>query len=156
MATTQVSTAGQRPVSPERPSNDQRPSLLTRNEKGVRPLFRKRPRLANVTGGLSGPAIKPIAIHLVSRVYRNVAKSAGVPIIGMGGIQYWQDAVEFILAGASAVAIGTALFVDPNTAVTIGDGLIKYMEKMKVGRLSELVGALELPGDLAPPITPYP
>src|SRR5207237_260279 len=85
--------------------------------------------LANVTGGLSGPAIKPIAVHLVSRVYRNVAKSAGVPIIGMGGIQYWQDAVEFILAGASAVAIGTALFVDPNTAVTICEGLRKYMEK---------------------------
>src|SRR5439155_6628405 len=95
-------------------------------------VWKRRPRLANVTGGLSGPAIKPIAVHLVSRVYRNVARSAGVPIIGMGGIQYWQDAVEFILAGASAVAIGTALFVDPNTAVTIGYGLIKYMEKMKV------------------------
>jgi len=72
-------------------------------------IQKRRPRLANVTGGLSGPAIKPIALHLVSRVYRNVAKHAGVPIIGMGGVQYWQDAAEFILAGASAVAIGTAL-----------------------------------------------
>ena len=63
-------------------------------------IHKRRPRLANVTGGLSGPAIKPIALHLVSRVYRNVAKPAGVPIVGMGGIQNWQDAVEFILAGA--------------------------------------------------------
>src|SRR5687768_14966301 len=78
-------------------------------------IHKRRPRLANVTGGLSGPAIKPIALHLVSRVYRQVARSAGVPIIGMGGIQYWQDAVEFILAGSSAIAIGTALFVDPNS-----------------------------------------
>jgi len=119
-------------------------------------IWKKRPRLANVTGGLSGPAIKPIAIHLVSRVYRNVARSAGVPIIGMGGIQYWQDAVEFILAGASAIGIGTALFVDPNTGVSICEGLGKYMEKMKVERISDLVGALQLPGDQAPPITPYP
>jgi len=119
-------------------------------------IWKKRPRLANVTGGLSGPAIKPIALHLVSRVYRNVARSAGVPIIGMGGIQYWQDAVEFILAGASAIGIGTALFVDPNTGVSICEGLGKYMEKMKVDRLSDLVGALQLPGDQAPPVTPYP
>ncbi|HEV8291030.1 MAG TPA: dihydroorotate dehydrogenase [Tepidisphaeraceae bacterium] len=119
-------------------------------------IWKKRPRLANVTGGLSGPAIKPIALHLVSRVYRNVARSAGVPIIGMGGIQYWQDAVEFILAGASAVGIGTALFVDPNTGVSICEGLGKYMEKMKIDRLADLVGALQLPGDQAPPVTPYP
>src|SRR3989440_4222127 len=119
-------------------------------------IWKKRPRLANVTGGLSGPAIKPIALHLVSRVYRNVARSAGVPIIGMGGIQYWQDAVEFILAGASAIGIGTALFVDPNSGVGICEGLLKYMEKMEVDRLSELVGGLQLPGDQAPPVTPYP
>lgn len=118
-------------------------------------VFRRRPRLANVTGGLSGPAIKPIAVHLVSRVYRNVAKPAGVPIIGMGGIQTWQDAAEFILAGASAVAIGTALFVDPATPVRICDGLREYLAKMKVQRLDELVGALELPGD-QPKSAPYP
>lgn len=64
-------------------------------------IYKRRPRLANVTGGMSGPAIKPIALHLVSRVYRTVARAAGVPIIGMGGIQYWQDAVEFILAGTT-------------------------------------------------------
>jgi dihydroorotate dehydrogenase (NAD+) catalytic subunit len=119
-------------------------------------IWKKKPRLANVTGGLSGPAIKPIALHLISRVYRNIAKSAGVPIIGMGGIQYWQDAVEFILAGSSAIAIGTALFVDPNTPVTICDGLRAYMEKIKVDRISDLVGALQLPGDQPPPATPYP
>jgi dihydroorotate dehydrogenase (NAD+) catalytic subunit len=118
-------------------------------------IFKRRPRLANVTGGLSGPAIKPIALHLVSRVYRTVAKSAGVPIIGMGGVQTWQDAVEFILAGASAVAIGTSLFVDPATPNKICDGLVQYMEKMKVDRLSDLVGTLQMPGD-QPSKTPYP
>lgn len=119
-------------------------------------IWKRKPRLANVTGGLSGPAIKPIALHLVSRVYRTVAKSAGVPIIGMGGVQYWQDAVEFMLAGASAVAVGTALFVDPNTPVSICDGLRQYMEKAKIDRLSDIVGALQLPGDQPPAKTPYP
>ena len=118
-------------------------------------IYKKRPRLANVTGGLSGPAIKPIAVHMVSRVYRTVAKSAGVPIIGMGGVQYWQDAVEFMLAGASAVAIGTALFVDPATPNKICDGLAQYLEKMKIERLVDIVGALELPGD-QPKTSPYP
>ncbi len=108
-------------------------------------VWKRKPRLANVTGGLSGPCIKPIALHLVRRVYRAVAKSAGVPIIGMGGIQFWQDAVEFILAGASAVAIGTSLFVQPATPQKICDGLRQYMDKMKVSRLDELVGTLQVP-----------
>jgi dihydroorotate dehydrogenase (NAD+) catalytic subunit len=119
-------------------------------------IYKRRPRLANVTGGLSGPAIKPIALHLVSRVYRGVARSAGVPIIGMGGIQYWQDAVEFMLAGASAVAVGTALFVDPNTPANICTGLSEYLEKIKVDRAGDIVGALQLPGDQPPPPAPYP
>jgi dihydroorotate dehydrogenase (NAD+) catalytic subunit len=118
-------------------------------------IHKRRPRLANVTGGLSGPAIKPIALHMVSRVYRNVAKAAGVPIVGMGGVQYWQDAVEFMLAGATAVAIGTALFVDPATPNKICDGLREYMTKMKIDRLSDLIGALQLPGD-EPRKAPYP
>ncbi len=118
-------------------------------------IYKRRPRLANTTGGLSGPAIKPIALHLVSRVYRTVAKSAGVPIIGMGGVQYWQDAVEFMLAGSSAVAIGTALFVDPATPNKICEGLTQYLEKMKIERLSDLVGALQMPGD-EPRTAPYP
>ncbi len=118
-------------------------------------IYKRRPRLANVTGGLSGPAIKPIALHMISRVYRSVARSAGVPIIGMGGVQTWQDAVEFLLAGASAVAIGTALFVDPATPNRIVSGLAAYLDRMKIERLSDLVGALELPGD-QPKTTPYP
>ena len=118
-------------------------------------INKRRPRLANVTGGLSGPAIKPIALHLVSRVYRNIAKPAGIPLVGMGGIQYWQDAVEFILAGASAVAIGTALFVDPATPNCICEGLSEYLTKIKVDRLSDLVGTLQMPGD-QPKVAPYP
>src|SRR4051794_16600408 len=94
-------------------------------------IYKRRPRLANVTGGLSGPAIKPIALHLISRVYRSVARSAKVPIIGMGGVQPGQDAVEFLLAGSSAVAIGTALFVDPATPNKICEGLAQYLRKTK-------------------------
>lgn len=108
-------------------------------------IWKKKPRLANVTGGLSGPAIKPIALAMVSRVYRNVAKTANVPIIGMGGVQTWQDAAEFILAGASAVAIGTALFIDPSTPNKICEGLKEYMEKQGVTALDDLVGTLRLP-----------
>jgi dihydroorotate dehydrogenase (NAD+) catalytic subunit len=118
-------------------------------------INKRRPRLANVTGGLSGPAIKPIAVHLVSRVYRNVAKRANVPIVGMGGVQSWQDAVEFILAGATAVGIGTALFIDPATPNKIVDGLSGYLQRMKISKLSDLIGTLELPGD-EPRTSPYP
>jgi dihydroorotate dehydrogenase (NAD+) catalytic subunit len=107
-------------------------------------LKSKRPRLANVTGGLSGPAIKPIALHMTSRVYRQVAKSAGVPLIGMGGITTWQDAAEFILCGASAVAIGTALFVNPNTPNELLSGLEDYCRSQGVSRLADLVGTLQL------------
>jgi dihydroorotate dehydrogenase (NAD+) catalytic subunit len=117
-------------------------------------VYKRRARVANVTGGLSGPAIKPIAVHMVSRVYRTVARHAGVPIIGMGGIQTWQDAAEFMLAGASGLGIGTALFVDPATPDKIVDGLTQWMAKMQVERLSDLVGALELPGD-EPRAAPY-
>jgi dihydroorotate dehydrogenase (NAD+) catalytic subunit len=118
-------------------------------------IYKRRPRLANVTGGLSGPAIKPIALHLVSRVYRTVARSAGVPIIGMGGVQYWQDAVEFLLAGSSAVGVGTALFIDPGTPMKICDGLAQYLEKMQIDSLADLIGSLEMPGD-QPAKAPYP
>ncbi|HRK29924.1 MAG TPA: dihydroorotate dehydrogenase [Tepidisphaeraceae bacterium] len=110
-------------------------------------IHRRRPRLANVTGGLSGPAIKPIAIHMVSRVYRQVAKAAGVPIVGMGGVQTWQDAAEFILAGASAVAIGTALFVDPAAPNKICEGLGEWVSKQGAEKLSDLVGTVQMPGD---------
>ena len=107
-------------------------------------IWKKRPRLANNTGGLSGPAVKPIALAMVNRVYRLVARDAGIPLVGMGGIQTWQDAAEFILAGASAVSIGTALFIDPATPNRVCDGLADYARKQGVSRLTELVGTLEL------------
>jgi dihydroorotate dehydrogenase (NAD+) catalytic subunit len=118
-------------------------------------IWKQKPRLANTTGGLSGPAIKPIAVHMVSRVYRNVARSAGVPLVGMGGVQTWQDAAEFILAGASAVSIGTALFVDPATPTKVASGLAEWCAKLGVSKLTDLVGTLQLPGD-QPIKTPYP
>ena len=117
-------------------------------------IYQRKPRLANGTGGLSGPAIRPLAVHLVHRVYRSVAKDAGVPIIGMGGIQYWQDAVEFLLAGATGLAVGTALFVDPATPVTIMQGLRDYLAQQGCHSINEIIGALET---VAPvPRTPYP
>lgn len=113
----------------------------------------RKPRLANGTGGLSGPAVKPLAVYLVHRVYRNVARDAGVPIIGMGGIQLWQDAAEFVLAGATGLAVGTALFVDPATPLRIAEGLQGYLKKQNCTSLSQLVGTLQLHGELPPPCT---
>ena len=107
-------------------------------------IRRRKPRLANGTGGLSGPAIRPLAVYHVSRVYRDIARDARVPLIGMGGIQYWQDAVEFLLAGASALAIGTALFVDPATPVKVRDGLRDFLASEGCSRLSDIVGSLKL------------
>jgi dihydroorotate dehydrogenase (NAD+) catalytic subunit len=101
-----------------------------------------KPRLANVTGGLSGPAIKPLALYNVHRVYREVARDAGIPIIGMGGIQTTTDAIEFFLAGASAVAVGTALFVDPTLPVKIADGLAEYVAARRLPNVSALTGQL--------------
>ncbi|MBK9121216.1 MAG: dihydroorotate dehydrogenase [Phycisphaerales bacterium] len=103
------------------------------------------PRLANVTGGLSGPAIKPLALFNIHRVYREVARSAGVPILGMGGIQTALDAVEFLLAGASAVAVGTALFVDPATPQKIAAGISTYLAQRDLPHVTALVGQLRLP-----------
>jgi len=101
-----------------------------------------KPVLANRTGGLSGPAIKPIAVYLVNKVYNDVAKERGVPILGLGGIRTASDAVEFILAGASAVGIGTANFVEPDCAERIIDGIKKYCARNKIENIKELVGLL--------------
>jgi dihydroorotate dehydrogenase (NAD+) catalytic subunit len=117
-------------------------------------IYKRRPRLANGTGGLSGPAIRPLAVYLTSRVYREVARDAGVPIIGMGGIQYWQDAVEFLLAGATGLAVGTALFVDPATPLKIMDGLSGYLRQQGCSSINEIIGSLQLSGDV--PRNPYP
>lgn len=105
-----------------------------------------KPNIANVTGGYSGPAIKPLAIFNVHRVYREVAKSAGIPILGMGGIHTVADAIEFFLAGASAVAVGTALFVDPTIPTKIASDLEEYLRRRGLSGVSALVGQAKLPG----------
>jgi len=96
----------------------------------------RRFRLANVTGGLSGPAIKPVALRMVYEV----ARAVDVPIIGMGGILTAMDAIEFLLAGASAVAVGTGNFVNPMAAVEIIDGIEAYLVNMGFGDVREIVG----------------
>ncbi|HBI23087.1 MAG: dihydroorotate dehydrogenase B catalytic subunit [Nitrospirae bacterium RIFCSPLOW2_12_42_9] len=98
-----------------------------------------KPRLANVTGGLSGPAIRPVAVRMVWQVY----KAVKIPIIGMGGIFTVNDAVEFLLAGASAVAVGTANFINPGVSIEIVEGLEKYMEDKGLNNISELIGAIK-------------
>ena len=103
-----------------------------------------RPVLANRTGGLSGPAIKPIAVHLVNKVYNEVAKDCGIPILGLGGIRTASDAIEFIIAGASAVAVGTANFIEPGCAVKIVEGIEKYCVRKEITNIKELVGSLEV------------
>ncbi len=102
-----------------------------------------KPMLANRTGGLSGPAIKPVALYMVNRVYTKVARDRGVPIIGMGGICDWRDAVEFFLAGATAVAIGTALFVDPQTPIHLCEGLTAYLQRRGLASIRDLIGQLK-------------
>jgi len=103
----------------------------------------RRPVLANRTGGLSGPAIKPIAIHLVNKVYNEVTKGSGVPILGLGGIRNASDAIEFIIAGASAVAVGTANFVEPDCATRIVEGIKDYCRGEGIADISELTGSLQ-------------
>ncbi len=105
---------------------------------------KRRPVLANGTGGLSGPAIRPIAVYMVHRVYTQVARPAGVPIIGMGGIQYANDAVEFLLAGATGLAVGTSLFVDPGCLVAIRDGISEYLTSQGCASVSEIIGTLQV------------
>jgi dihydroorotate dehydrogenase (NAD+) catalytic subunit len=102
----------------------------------------RKPVLANKTGGLSGPAIKPIAVYLVNKVYNEVAKGRGIPILGMGGIRTASDALEFIIAGASAVAVGTANFIEPGCVLKIIDGIRKYCARHGVANIKELIGSL--------------
>ena len=101
-----------------------------------------KPVLANRTGGLSGPAIKPIAVHLVNKVYNEVAKSRGIPVLGVGGIRTASDAIEFIIAGASAVGIGTANFIEPGCAAKIIEGIKKYSVRKEIANINELIGSL--------------
>ena len=100
---------------------------------------RRKPILSTVIGGLSGPCVKPIALRMVWQT----AKAVRIPVIGLGGISSWRDAVEFMLAGATAVQIGTSNFVDPTVSLKVIDGIAAYCERHGFHHASELVGALE-------------
>ena len=104
----------------------------------------RRPKLANNTGGLSGPAVHPVALRLVHLAYTGCAREAGVPIIGVGGVTTWRDAAEFILAGASAFEVGTALFADPRAPRRILAGLAKWARRQGVDSIADLVGGVEI------------
>jgi len=99
--------------------------------------------LGNRTGGLSGPAIKPVALYMVDRVYREVAQTAGIPIIGLGGIANATDALEFIIAGATAVGVGTAVLVDPGCLSRIVAGIAEYLQQHNYKNVQELTGKLK-------------
>jgi dihydroorotate dehydrogenase (NAD+) catalytic subunit len=99
------------------------------------------PLLGNITGGLSGPAIKPLALRAVWETYKKVS----IPIIGIGGIMTGKDAAEFVLCGASAVQVGTANFVDPTAALKILEELREYMAKHKMNDIQSLTGRLRIP-----------
>lgn len=106
-------------------------------------IEQRTPVIGNNQGGLSGPAIKPIALLKVHQVYQ-VCKAHGIPIIGQGGIVTAEDALEFIIAGASAVGIGTALFYDPLVCPKINAGIVDYLQRHGISEISQLVGSLRL------------
>lgn len=105
----------------------------------------RKPKLSTVTGGLSGPAIKPIAL---AKVYE-ASQAARIPVIGIGGISTAEDAVEFLLAGATAVQVGTASFIDPAASMRVVEGLNRYCEQYGVARVSQLTGAMDAPAGLS-------
>jgi dihydroorotate dehydrogenase (NAD+) catalytic subunit len=100
----------------------------------------RRPKLANITGGLSGPAIRPVAVRMVWQV----ASAVDIPVIGIGGIMNGRDALEFLIAGASAVQVGTANFVNPRATMDIIDELHDFMQKQEIPQLRDLIGSLQL------------
>ncbi|MBU5483668.1 dihydroorotate dehydrogenase [Clostridium sp. MSJ-11] len=100
----------------------------------------RKPRLGNIIGGLSGPAIKPISLRMVWQV----AQKVGIPIIGVGGISNWEDAIEYILAGATAIQVGTYNFVNPNCMIDIVEGIEKYMIENNYFSIKELIGSVEI------------
>ena len=100
----------------------------------------KRPYLANNTGGLSGPAIRPVAVRMVYQV----AKAVNIPVLGMGGIVNGNDAIEFMLAGATAISIGAGNFVDPYTATKTVEGIEEYMSKHRIEDINEIIGKVEM------------
>ena len=100
---------------------------------------KRRPILSTITGGMSGPAVKPVALRMVWQV----AKAVKIPVIGLGGICSATDAIEFLLAGASAVQIGTANFIDPAISEKVVDGIEDYLTRHGFGSVQEIIGALE-------------
>jgi len=103
----------------------------------------KQPKLTNIIGGLSGPAIKPMALYLVHKVVTNVK----IPVIGVGGIMDYQDALEFIIVGASAIQVGTANFINPKTTIDIVRDLTDYCLKEKVSNINQIIGSLKTNGE---------
>ena len=103
-------------------------------------LKTRKPILGNIVGGLSGPAVKPIALRMVWQV----ANAVKVPIIGMGGIVNTEDALEFMLAGASAIAVGTANFINPSVAVTVAQGMEHYVKQEKLTHINQVIGQLKI------------
>ena len=101
---------------------------------------KRRPLLSTVTGGMSGAAVKPIALRIVWQV----AKAVNIPVIGLGGIMNWRDAVEFVLAGASAIQIGTANFIDPAVTIKVIDGINDYLDRHGFTSVKDIIGALEV------------
>lgn len=99
---------------------------------------KRRPKLSTITGGLSGPCIKPIALRMVWEVSRSIK----IPIIGMGGICNWQDAIEFILAGATAIQVGTYNFIDPAVSLKIVDGINDYLDRHQIASVDGLIGKM--------------
>lgn len=104
---------------------------------------KRKPVLATVTGGLSGPAIKPVALRMVWEAYHTVK----IPVIGIGGIMNAADAIEFMLAGATAIQIGTANFIDPQVTIKVIEGIKSYLDRFKITDVNTLIGCLELPDD---------
>lgn len=103
-------------------------------------IRKQKPVLSTITGGLSGPCVKPVALRMVWQTYNAVK----VPIIGMGGISCWEDAIEFILAGSSAIQIGTYNFIDPTISEKVVDGIDNYLKENKIDSVKDLVGALKI------------
>ena len=101
-------------------------------------LKKKKPVFENTYAGLSGPAIKPISLRMVHQV----AHAVSIPVMGLGGISTWQDAIEFIMAGATVIQIGTASFMNPRLAVDVIDGMERYLEENGIENLSEIRGIL--------------
>jgi dihydroorotate dehydrogenase (NAD+) catalytic subunit len=101
---------------------------------------KRRPVLSTITGGLSGPAVKPVALRMVYQV----AKTVKIPVIGLGGISSAADAIEFMLAGATAIQVGTANFIDPAITIKIIDGITDYLQRHHIKDINELIGALEV------------